>query len=130
MHCSPSTALLLEDLIAGDGRNVLSVGEGAGKLVDGLGAEVESTEDTVGDVAGDIGDDLGGRRLLGESQHAIGIYLHLQGIQQQPRGCWSVRSSVLSIRITWAEDIHLQLTCLSSSSCLQAHESNVEMCIA
>lgn len=44
---------------------MLSLGDGVGKLVDGVGAEVESTEDTVGNIAGDVGDDLGGRRLHG-----------------------------------------------------------------
>lgn len=42
---------------------MLSLGDGVGKLVDGVGAEADSTEDTVGTIAGDVGDDLGGRRL-------------------------------------------------------------------
>lgn len=52
---------------------MLSLGDGVGKLVDGTGAEVESTEDTVGEVAGDIGDDLSGRRLLGAPWHAVAL---------------------------------------------------------
>lgn len=51
---------------------MLSLGGGVGKLVDGVGAEVDSTEDTVGEIAGDVGDDLGGRRLLGVPRN-IGV---------------------------------------------------------